>query len=264
MNALIKERVNAEELPVLSASSINMYLKDPAAWVLKHFYGVRTEENIYAARGKAVESGILAKTPEEVNAALREFRDVSFFHEDEELCESIAFDLSGWISEGKKALQVLCDAHGAFDVQKELTGEIDGLPFTGFLDYSFADIDVDLKTAKDVPSAVTRGPRVGMLPATKNDNVRQQAIYNHLTGKRTALLFCSPVESFFHELTAEEMKPLFSEVREAVAGIKDLLKMDMKDILAKHQPDWTKMRYSFYWDDASKALAEEVWEDYVL
>lgn len=262
MYELIKNRVQPDELPVLSASSINMYLKDPAAWVLKHFYGVRTESNIYAARGTAVEACIVATTPEEAAEAMSVFDEAVFLSEDTELAESIGFDISGWVSEGKKALSEIKEKCGEVTFQKELTGEIEGLPFTGFLDFSFESMDVDLKTANELPSIVSRGPRKGMLPATKKDNARQQAIYNALTGKETALLFVSPDDYLLHRLTQEELSPLLDEVKVAVTGIKDLLSKDIDGILGSVTPDWSKMRYSFYWDQAATELAQELWEAY--
>jgi hypothetical protein len=37
---------------VLSPSSINLFIEEKALWVLKHYYKMYGETNIYAVRGK--------------------------------------------------------------------------------------------------------------------------------------------------------------------------------------------------------------------
>ena len=261
---LITERVNAKELPVLSASSLNMFMKDPALWVLKHFYGARSGENIYASRGKLIEAAITAKTPEEEAKAWEEYDTSIFQFEDDDLSKSIEDNLPWWISEGKIALADMVKEFGDYETQIEVKGEIEGLPFIGYIDLQFAGLDADIKTANKLPSIVSRGLRKGMLPADKRDNVRQQVVYNIIRNKPQALLYLSPDGSHLHPVSVEEAQELRGELVANVNAIKKLLSMDIDDILANTIPKWKQMRHSIYWDDQLRDLAMELWGDYEL
>lgn len=261
---LIETRVNAKELPVLSASSLNMFMKDPALWVLKHFYGARSGENIYASRGKLIEAAITALTPEEHERAWNEYHTSVFQFADDDLSKSIEEKLPWWISEGKAALNNLMDDFGDYVAQTEVKGEIEGLPFIGYIDLQFKDLAVDIKTANKLPSIVSRGPRKGMMPADKRDNVRQQVVYNMITNKPQSLLYLSPDGHYLHRIGAEEDQELRGELIVNVNAIKKLLSMDIDDILANTIPKWNQMRHSIYWDDQLRDLAMELWGDYEL
>jgi len=261
---LITERVNPKELPVLSASSLNMFMKDPALWVLKHFYGAKSGENIYASRGKLIEAAITAKTPEEEAKAWEEYHTSVFQFEDDDLSKSIEDNLPWWISEGKSALKYLEFDHGDYVAQTEVKGEIEGLPFIGYIDLRFKNFDVDIKTSNKLPSIVSRGARKGRLPADKRDNVRQQLVYQMITNRPQSLLYLSPEGHYLHRVDLEEYKELHGELIVNVNAIKKLLSMDIDDILANTIPKWNQMRHSIYWDDQLRDLAVELWGDYEL
>lgn len=274
MSSLLKkELVQPAELPKLSPSSINLFIQDKALWVLKHFYGQTSGFNIHAMRGVSVEEGVnqylsydpsLPKSERLSRAsehAKTDFGTKAFFWGDEVLLTSIEDMIDPWVRQCVVALE---EVH-PFETpttQIEILTEINGVTIGGYIDYTFSDLQVDLKTANKVKTAISRGPRKGMLPADKAANVRQQAIYNKATGLPTSLLYVSPEEHYHHILLQEELDNAMEEVVVSVNEMKALLEMPIEDIIANSVPNWKAMNYSFYWDESLRMLARRLWEDY--
>lgn len=264
------ELVQPKDLPKLSPSSINLYDQDPALWVLKHFYGQTSEFNIYAMRGVALEDALNAYLstyptigkPKALQGAskgcISDFGEKAFFWGDDELLEDIEAKIEPWLGKCVEAL----DSIGKEEMptqQVEIFTEIEGVPIRGFIDYTYSDLQVDLKTANTVKTAVTRGPRKGMLPSDKKANVRQQAIYNKATGLETSLLYVSPEEYYHHILSKEELDTAMNDVVVVVKKMKELLELPIKDVIAITEPKWKTMNYSFYWDAPLRRLANQLW-----
>lgn len=270
--ALIEDRVQPKELPNLSPSSINLYLVDPALWVLKHFYKQTSGFNIYAMRGVAVENGlnhwvktlhenesidVQAVTKEAVDIALTYFQENSFYWDDEDLKIKIEADIEPWVKNAIKALLEVSE-----EVPKQqvvILTEIEGLKVGGFLDYDYEELQTDLKTVNNLPKIVSRGDRKGFLPKDKQGNVRQQAIYKLATGKETSLLYVTPTESLNHIISDAEAEEAMIEVKRACKEIKTLLELPIEEIIDRTPPNWKTMEHSFYWDEPLRRLAHDLW-----
>jgi hypothetical protein len=270
---LIEDRVQPKELPKLSPSSINLFDQDPALWVLKHFYGSTGDFNIHAMRGVAIEEGlnlfmtlptldVPERTQQALNRSEEHFNDLAFFWGDDELFEQIEDLIPQWAEVCIDALTTILPEKAKVDQQIEIDTTIEGVPIRGFLDYSTEDLQIDLKTATQIPNPVTRGPRKGFLPAAKKANVRQQSIYHKATGKKTSLLYVSPDGFYHHELGEEELAEAMEDVKIIVEKMKKLLTSPIKDVIKDTVPNWKAMNYSFYWDENLRRIAKELWEDY--
>lgn len=269
---LLEDRVQPKELPKLSPSSINLYLVDPALWVMKHFYKQTSGFNIYAMRGVAVENALnhYVKTMNErdsvvmsevekeaVDIALAYFQENSFYWDDEELKIKIEADIDPWVKNAIKALYSL--ERDIPKQQSDILVEIEGLPVGGFVDYDFETLQTDLKTCNSLPKIVSRGDRKGFLPKEKQANVRQQAIYKLAKGKETSLLYVTPTEHLHHVISDAEAEEAMAEVKRACKEIKHLLTLPVEEIIDATVPKWKSMEHSFFWDEPLRRLAHDLW-----
>ena len=258
----LEGRVKPDELPLISPSSINLYITDPALWVLKHFYGETSEYNIHAMRGTAIEDGINAKIEEgkdPVSVAIQNFGDMAFHWSDDELLESIEQQIPDWVKNG---LEAVLEIGTPDKIQEELRGEHFGVPLRGFVDYTIGDKKIDLKTATKLPKVSSRGARKGMLEAGKKANLRQQTIYNLISGDPVYLLYVSPEGSYLHEVTPDEFDEAMEDLVPAIEGMKKLLTMDINDVIVNSVPKWKTMKHSFFWDEPLRRLADKLWKDH--
>lgn len=264
MKLFKSDRLNPKELPVLSPSSINLFIQDKALWVLKHFFGQYGEFNIYAMRGVGIEEGLnlyyqTGDKQQGIDYAIDYFTEKSFGWGDLELLESIEAKIPEWIENCIKSIEKEFKGEVP-ELQKGIETELEGFKITGLVDYSFTKEDTDLKTLNTLPKIVSRGPRKGFLEAGKKANVRQQAIYNQATGKRTSLLFVTPEEHLRHILdNEEELKEGLDSAREACQEIKKILDMDYETMLEYTVPNWKSINYSFFWDEKLRDFAHDVW-----
>ena len=149
----------------------------PGLWAMRYLCGFRDEFGPAAARGTAIEEGFLHALHGRDNAlavALKKFEEIT----GGEISETIEAEaarihpmlkqLSGW----KRPGELLAS-------QIKIECRLDGLsvPLIGYVDFSFDTKDVDLKTAKAMPSK------------PKPDHVRQVSIYRHARKKAGSLLY---------------------------------------------------------------------------
>lgn len=258
--------VKPQQLPTISPSAINLFIKEPALWVLKYFYGKSSDKNIHAMRGIAIEDGInrFIETGEDpTHVAIDRFTEMSFFWSDYDLIEDIEEKIPQWVSNSMDSIPPLSSIIG---VQKELVGSYRGVPLRGFVDYATQDKYIDLKTVTKLPKISSRGARKGMLEAGRKANIRQQTIYNIISDKPTALLYVTPCpeEKFYlHDITQEEMDEAIVDIDTALDEIKNILTMNIEEVMMCTVPNWKSMKYSFYWDEPLRDLARVLWRDYV-
>lgn len=258
----------------LSASQINTFLKDPCVWVLKYYFGMSTGGNAYAIRGQAIEIGVdIFKDSGNIKAAeygMHSYYIENTFDYDIELVNQQGELLNNWLRNSIDGLSIFGKESGVIEeTQRRLEFEIEGLPFIGFLDYSFKDRNVDLKTTGKLPKILTRGARKGMLEAFKKDNLRQQSIYMYTCGGiLTTLLYTTPnnielplEERVLHyTLTKEECNFYMDEVKEVVKEIKKCLTGGLEYAKLNYKPNKSLMgKYSFYYDEAMTEKVKEVW-----
>ena len=245
----------------LSPSSINLFIEEPALWLLKHFKGLRSDSNIYAIRGKLVETFI--------NMKLDGKEEPSFHSWLQEVLPSVFFDnvtfneydLKGFYKWGQLCYKNYLDNTKEFGTlvtrQREVSGIVDGILLAGFIDFEFEDTIVDLKTANKVPSLLVRGDRKGQLPAFKAANIRQQAVYAMLSGKKVALLFANEAgESLLYKVTDKDIEEITPSILDTIKKIKKCLDNGFERSIIEHIP---KNINSMYWDDNLINEAKKLW-----
>ena len=244
-----------------SASTLNTFIKDPCLFVLKYFYGMTTEFNVHAMRGKAIEHGVdrfyaTGDIEQSIQDALDNFYEITFGLDYE--IDDIENLIPQWT---KNAITVIIqESKGKTPImQKEINFKINGLPFVGFLDYDFEKEIIDLKTVTKVPNILVRGVRKGHLPADKKDNVRQQVLYKYAEKKPTTLLYISPEESVRYTIQDDEYEEYLKEIKEAVKEIKDVLTRCEEYAINKYTPN-EKLFGSFYYSEEMIKKARELWK----
>lgn len=244
-----------------SASTLNTFMQDPCLFALKYFYGMTTEFNVHAMRGKAIEHGIdtfyeTGDMENSIQAALDNFYMLTFGLDYE--IDDIEELIPTWT---RNAIATMMqESKGSTPImQKKVLFEVDDLPFVGHLDYVFDKEVVDLKTATKVPSILVRGPRKDFLPAGKKDNVRQQVLYRHAENKPTVLLYVSPEESVRYRIQDSEYNEYMAEIRDAVKEIKKILTGGIEYVIKEYTPN-EKLFGSFYYSEEMVQKVKELWK----
>lgn len=259
---VIQEKVQPVEMPVLSASTINLFIEDPALWVLKYFYGLTGTFGKYACRGVAVEDGLNAWVEGLMyyqDIALDNFIEYTFPLEDD--VSDIVPLIKPWTEHCVNIFEGIKDP--VVSLQTQIHHVMLGIDFTGFIDFEYEDCTRDLKTVNKLPKVLARGPRKGMLEAGKKGHIRQQAIYTRATGKPSYLEYITPTgEHLSYLVTEEEVDEAMIDVESTVEDIKKLLTLPLEDVIKDTVPNFKKF-YSMYWDDKLRMAAQEIWADHI-
>lgn len=248
---------------ILSPSSINLFIEEPSLWVMKHFYKIYGDSNIFAVRGKLVEEVVNLSLGQDDIISYEEFLPYAI---GKTLIDNVIIkssDYQDFYDWGCKIEPYIGKTYEVISQQDRVEGELFGMKVAGYIDYKIdspesGEYYLDLKTVNKLPHILTRGAREGMLPAFKAANVRQQVIYGELTGLDTALLFANPEGEVLHyslqEQDYEEHLPI---VHDAIKKIKKLLTMKLEDVIIDIRPEKTN---SFFWDDKLRAEAKKIWD----
>lgn len=246
---------------ILSPSSINLFISEPALWVMKQFYGIRGPGSIYTMRGKLVESIVnrhfeCQKKGSCFTTYAKEFAQESFDIPDEITEE----DIDSIFSMGQRVYKDMKSLFGTpVAMQSDVSVCINGTLVSGYIDYDFGDFTLDLKTANKVPHKLVKGPRAGCLPVSKSANVRQQVIYEKAIRKPARLMFCSPnkdVESFVYEVNDKDRQEQELVISDAVANMSQCHTEGKVFAVENYKP---KNMSSFFWDDNTRAEAIKIW-----
>jgi hypothetical protein len=244
---------------MLSPSSINLFIEEPALWVLKQFFDIRTEMNIFAVRGRLVEE-VLNKWYE--TGKVPTFKSLTPGMIDETLFVDSHVDidtLKGFHDWGKECVKVFKDnvKDKPIKMQGKVEGDICGLNVGGYLDYEYDDYIIDLKTTNKVPIVVSRGEREGLISKTKAANIRQQLVYSKLTGKPVRLMYIDQDGNhLYYKVTKRDKEEHWADVEKNIEKIKKLLTLTRKSVIKEVEP---KNLNSFYWDKVTKEFAEKLW-----
>lgn len=250
---------------ILSPSSINTFIEEPAIFVLNKLFKTYGGSNIYAVRGKVAEEVVNLSSdsslvsydywlPHAIQKTLFDNVDIT---------EADYKDFYDW---GCKCSGIIRPNYGVISEQDYLKGDLFGMSVGGYIDYKVGEginleknfYYLDLKTVSKLPSIVSRGKRKGQLPTSKKANVRQQVIYSLLTGKDTVLLFVDKEgNSLEYKVQQADIDEYLPEIEEAINKIKKLLTLSLEDVILEIQPG--KMN-SFFWDEILIKKAKEVWK----
>lgn len=252
----------------ISPSSLNVYIRDPAAWVMRTFFKEYGESNIYAIRGILVEHCVNMMLDSKGRTT---FNDFAFSAILETMNQGIEFDmkqLKSFYTWGEKCYLLLSFKNKIVNKQTYVKGIIENVEMHGYLDYEYPNFFIDLKSVNTgkIPKLVSRGDRKGLLPAIKAENVRQQVIYSLLTNKQQSLLFVDENinetgQWLLYKVSDRDIKEHLPIIKKSLKEIKRLLTLKIEDVIIEVRPDKNKMnnKWSFDWDDRLREKAKHIW-----
>jgi hypothetical protein len=244
----------------LSASSVNLFIAQPAMWCASYLMKKRTPVGPAAHRGTAIEAGIEAGLfdPQMPVEECQKIADESFVRNtrlsahpniDKERA-TIAGSVEVGLAELRQyGVPSIPDPEKAIYRQHRLELDIPGVavPVLGFLDFWWPQhgIILDLKTTSRVPSEISEAhARQGALYLRHGSN--QQMRFAYLSNKKIAVYVLEDAD-----------KHLASFVR-AAQSIENFLSLsdDAERLTRSLAPDMS----SFYWNEPSaRAVAQEIW-----
>jgi hypothetical protein len=240
----------------LSASSVNLFIAQPAMWCASYLMKKRTPVGPAAHRGNAIEAGIEAGLfdPDMPVEQCQKIADEAFVRltrlSAHPGVEKERATIPGSVEVGLKELrQYGLPAKPEDGRQHKLELTIPGVPVPviGYLDFLWPNhgIILDLKTTSRVPSEISDAhARQGALYLRSGSN--QQMRFAYLSSKKIAVYVLDDAE-----------KHLASFVR-AAQSIESFLSLsdDGERLTRSLAPDMS----SFYWNEpAARSVAQEIW-----
>ena len=220
----------------LSPSSLNLFIQQPGIWALRYLAHQKDAGNVKMWRGNAVEKGFVAY--------LRSF-NVELGYQ--AAMESFIYDVTANNAQGEAAeketqlIEPMLDQCLLWTPPSMLLAaqiEIEHwfgsvpVPIKGWVDMSFEDTDVDLKTTMRCPSK------------PDSSHVRQVSLYRAARNKKGALLYVTDKRNAYFDVTDEMMAKGISELEDAAKKVFKLLGAfaNSDDILAVLPIDWDDYR----------------------
>jgi hypothetical protein len=242
----------------LSASSVNLFIAQPALWCCSYLLKKRPAVGPAAHRGTSIECGVEAglfdpemPVAEAQKIALAKFHGLTRLSADpriEKERETIAPSVEVALAELRQygVPSKPGEEHGR---QSKVVLDLPGVsvPIWGFLDFQWLDHGIigDLKSTARIPSAIS------------DPHSRQGAIYTRAgSNMQTRMIYVSAKKLAAY--VVEDVDRHLAEFVRAAQAIERLLSLsdDGEKLTRCFAPDLT----SFYWGDQSaRALAHEIW-----
>lgn len=241
----------------LSASSVNLFIAQPALWCASYLLGKRTPVGPAAHRGTAIEAGVEAglfdpemPVAEAQRIARERYHALTRLNADPRVeKEREAVEPSVKVALAELRQYGVPEKPEGDGRQRKLELTIPGVavPVWGFLDFLWPDhgIILDLKTAARIPSEIS------------DAHARQGAIYlEHGSNLQMRFAYVSKAKCAVYVL--EDAARHLASFVQAAQAIERLLSLsdDAEHLTRCFAPDLN----SFYWGDASaKRIAQEIW-----
>ena len=251
--------VNAFErhgLDHLSASSVNLFVAQPAMWAMQKLLGRKSSVGPAAHRGTAIEAGVemglfdpAVSVEACQNLAIARFNQLTALSSDPavqkervNIAPAVAIALAELRQYG---IPEAAEGNRQHRIEVLLPGV--PVPFIGWLDFWFPahGIIVDLKTQGRLSSKIS------------DPHARQGAIYHAAHGNaEIRFAYVTPQKMGVYRL--DDPRPHLTQVISIAQSIERFLGLsdDSAELTAALSPDLD----SFYWKDAaSRAAAQEIW-----
>lgn len=240
----------------LSASSINLFVAQPAMWAMQKLLGHKSRVGAAAHRGTAVEAGVemglfdptlsLEACQEAARARFNQLTALSADPNVEKERAGIASAVAIALGELRQyGIPGSADGTRQHRIEVELPGV--PVPFIGWLDFWYPDhgIIIDLKTQGRLSSKIS------------DPHARQGAIYHAAHGNNEIrFAYVTPQKIGVYRL--EDPRLHLDRVVSIARSIERFLSLseDGAELTAALSPDLD----SFYWNDpGARAAAQEIW-----
>ena len=240
----------------LSASSINLFIAQPALWACSYLMKMRTPVGPAAHRGTAIECGVEAglfdpamPVAECGKLAMEKFHSLTRLSADGRIEKERAT-----IEPSVEVALAELRQYGVPDKpadgrQHKIELHIEGVavPVIGYLDFKWSAHGIigDLKTTARIPSEIS------------DAHARQGAIYTHSgSNMQTRMIYVSSKKVAVYAV--EDAAVRLAEFIRAAQSIERLLSLtdDSEKLTRCFAPDMS----SFYWGDSSaRAIAHKIW-----
>lgn len=244
----------------LSASSLNLWVAEPAVWAIERLLGHRSPSSALMARGKAAEEGIHAGLVDTevsveacVAAALRAYDREMALNGDERR-ESERTQVAGYVEHGLKELRQYGQPSG-YQERVEIALDDVSVPLIGYIDWRFDQhgLIVDLKTSERLPSGISLShARQGAVYARAHANYGMRFAYvKPVAAKKDGRAVA------VYELERAEIDRQLIALREIALRLERFLSLsaDARELCGLIVPDYER----FHWSNAvTRARGAEV------
>ena len=233
----------------LSASSLNLWVAEPAVWAMERLLGYRSPPSALMVRGKAVEEGIhsgLVDPSRSIDActttALAAFdREMALNPDDRR--DSERDQIPGYVEHGLAELRQY-GAPTSYQDRVEIRLEGVPVPVIGFIDWRFDQhgLILDLKTSERLPSAISLShARQGAVYTRAHGNYAMRFAYVKPTaGKKDGRAVV------VYELERAEVDRQLAALREIALRLERFLRIsaDAREICGLIVPDYERFHWS--------------------
>ena len=247
------EALKKFDIKHLSASSISLFINDPASWVVSYIYKKPFKSSAAAERGKFIEKGL--------NQILGNYQNWETtikeqIHLYTETCKEMKIPKEEYEQEYhfiKKALEILPSHFSKFgkiiSYQKRIGYNYKGVPIIGYIDFEFdKHIIVDLKTSSKMNVSI-------------NHKIAQH-IYKTATNMENKLFYVQVLKTkenvMEYQLTDEDNIKIPLLIHQAIENMNYLCgiatsKKDFTRLITPNPDNWL-------WKDEDKIKArKEIW-----
>ncbi len=263
----VEERFLRYGIKSLSPTSLNLWISEPARWVLQYIYKIK-ESGPAMWRGRAVEAGLItaisyreSSLEDCLRGALSVFdssKDEEFEKISPEDCEKIADERNTVEDQIKTVIDEFREKipQSPIAIQRKVDLDIGiEVPLSGRLDVEFENFFDDIKSTNSMPSSYE---------TVKVSMRRQISFYSAGTGKPGRLVFVSKRPNTnshsglkIFEIPEDESKELMSQYVNAARAIRRVLMNTEtpEEIAEMLIPNYD----SYFWSERTKTEAKKIW-----
>ena len=233
----------------LSASSLNLWVAEPAVWAMERLLGYRSPPSAQMVRGKAVEEGIHcglvdpARSIEACMATALAAFDCEMALNPDDRRDSERDQIPGYVEHGLAELRQY-GAPTSYQDRVEIRLEGVPVPVIGFIDWRFDQhgLILDLKTSERLPSAISLShARQGAVYTRAHGNYAMRFAYVKPTaGKKDGRAVS------VYELERAEVDRQLAALREIALRLERFLRIsaDAREICGLIVPDYERFHWS--------------------
>lgn len=237
----------------ISPSQINVFLNEPAIWVLNKFFGIYGEFGASAKRGNCVELGLNMILLNGIDFKTASARALEVYDQETEnlIDEKKEAERENITPMIEQATELFLNIDEPINTQIRMEPNVLDLPILCIADYEMEKYMVDLKTTTRCPSKVE---------SISAEHIRQVCIYKMGSGKDQKLAYVTPKKSAIYQVTDEQLETAEKEIRAAAKAMRaayDIEENQGKEALTVLYPP--RDTQGFWWDQKTLNAAQDIW-----